>query len=223
MKIRIIFPTRGRKEKFNKTFNLYYSLQDNDNKYFVICDYDDEKKPDEDKRYTLDVGMSFGKIHAINRGVKYLQDDDWDIILLASDDMIPQIKGWDTNIINKMKEHYPDTDGVLWFYDGNRPLNDNLNTLVCMGRKYFKRFGFIYNYHYETFYSDNEFQWVATFLEKQKYFEEVIIKHEHIKVLDDTGKKNEFFSDVPTFKERRAQGFDLVNKKYKNPFELIII
>ena len=217
MKIRIIFPTRGRKEKFNKTFNLYHSLQDNDNKYFVICDYDDEKKPDEDKRYTLDVGMSFGKIHAINRGVKYLQDDDWDIILLASDDMIPQVKGWDSIIINKMKEHYPDTDGVLWFYDGYRNKKDNLNTLVCMGRKYFNRFDFIYNPCYETFYCDNEFQAVATLLGKQKYFEQVIIKHEHGGVSDETGKKNEFFSDLPTFESRKKNNFNIKKGKYIKP------
>ena len=50
------------------------------------------------------------KIEAVNAD---LESVDFDIVLLASDDMIPQLKGYDTTIKKNMKDHFPDTDGVF--------------------------------------------------------------------------------------------------------------
>jgi hypothetical protein len=102
---------------------------------------------------------------------------DWDILLLASDDMIPEQEGYDQVIRSKMNEHYPNTDGVLWFNDGYT--QDKLNTLVCMGRKYYNRFNYIYNPNYKSFFCDNEFMDVANELKKQTYFPDCIIRHQH--------------------------------------------
>jgi hypothetical protein len=85
-------------------------------------------------------GKSENKVSAINRDLK--SNDNWDILLLASDDMIPQIKGYDSVIRDNMTTHFPDTDGVLWFNDGNRK---DLNTLSILGKKYYQRFNYIYN------------------------------------------------------------------------------
>jgi hypothetical protein len=120
-------------------------------------------------------GTSTGKINAINRDMK--QAGDWNILLLASDDMIPQVHGYDQIIREKMNEFYKNTDGVLWFNDGYA--GNKLNTLVCMGRKYYNRFHYIYNPMYKSLFCDNEFMDIANQLKKQTYFEEVIIKHEH--------------------------------------------
>jgi hypothetical protein len=76
-----------------------------------------------------------------------------------------------------MKENYPDTDGVLWFNDGHQ--GNKLNTLCILGKKYYKRFNYIYQPEYKSLWADNEFTDVANLLEKQTYFSEVIIKHEH--------------------------------------------
>ena len=91
--------------------------------------------------------------------------------------MVPKVKGYDTIIRNKMNELYPDTDGVLWFNDGNQ--GDRLNTLCILGKKYYKRFNYIYNPEYKSVWSDNEFMDVANLLGKQTYFNDVIIRHEH--------------------------------------------
>ena len=91
--------------------------------------------------------------------------------------MIPVIQGFDTIIKNKMTEHYPDTDGVLWFNDGYQ--GNKLNTLCILGKKYYDRFNYIYNPEYKSVWSDNEFMDVANILNKQTYFDEVIIRHEH--------------------------------------------
>ena len=119
-------------------------------------------------------GESLNKIDAVNRDIV---DGDWDIILLASDDMIPEQLGYDDIIRNNMKKYFPNTDGVLWFNDGFQ--KENLNTLCILGKKYYKRFNYIYYPEYKSTWCDNEFMDVANLLGKQKYFANVIIRHEH--------------------------------------------
>jgi hypothetical protein len=185
MKLLIKFPTRNRKNKFFKVLKQYQNLcEDIDNTFFLITldNDDDEMKSSEVndifntfKNITVVYGKSNSKIHAINRDIELI--DEWDIVLLASDDMTPKVKGYDNIIRNKMKEHYPDTDGILWFNDGHQ--GNKLNTLSILGRKYFDRFGYIYHPEYKSVWSDNEFMTVGNLLGKQTYFDEVIIEHEH--------------------------------------------
>lgn len=185
MKILVKYPTKIRKDKFFSTLDKYYSFANNiDNMFFIISlDYDDLsmnndetfKKLNSYKNLNYYIGESKSKIDAVNRDVdKY---DEWDIILLASDDMIPQVKGYDDIIREKMKEHFPDTDGVLWFSDGFQ--KQAINTLCILGKKYYQRFNYIYYPEYKSCFSDNEFTEVANKLNRQVYFDEVIIKHEH--------------------------------------------
>lgn len=185
MKILVKFPTRSRKDKFFNVLDMYYSFADDiDNMEFMIsCDKDDVIMNTNDtvsklhsyKNLIVIFGNNKNKIEAINSDLKY--KTDYDIILLASDDMIPIVKGYDTKIRNAMVEYFPDTDGVLWFPDGYQ--NKNLNTLSILGKKYFERFGYIYHPSYKSLWCDNEFQEVASSLGKIKYIDEVIIKHEH--------------------------------------------
>jgi len=183
MKLLIKFPTRSRARKFLTVLNKYVKLmEDKTNQIVVSCDNDDPSMledyvKDVVSQYdnvTLLYGDNKSKIQAINND---MGDIDFDIVLLASDDMIPQIKGYDTIIKNKMEEFYPDTDGVLWFDDGNR--GDGLNTLCILGKKYYDRFGYIYHPEYKSLWCDNEFMDVSKKLNKVKYINQVIIKHEH--------------------------------------------
>jgi len=185
MKLLIKFPTRGRKQKFFKVFNHYQNLcEDLDNTYFLVTlDNDDEDMKLSEVEEMLNTfknvkviyGDSTSKIHAVNRDIEMI--NDWDIFLLASDDMIPKVKGYDNIIRNKMKEFYPNTDGILWFNDGHQ--ENRLNTLCILGKKYYDRFGYIYYPEYKSVWCDNEFMMVGDLLEKQTYFDEVIIEHEH--------------------------------------------
>ena len=102
---------------------------------------------------------------------------DFDICLLASDDMIPEKEGYDIEIIEQMTRNYPDLDGVIWFSDGYQ--KEKLNTLVVVGKRFYDRFGYIYQPDYVSFYCDNEFMNVAFILGKQTYVDNVIIRHEH--------------------------------------------
>tara|TARA_R110002126_G_scaffold1909_5_gene11428 strand:- start:22516 stop:23175 length:660 start_codon:yes stop_codon:yes gene_type:complete len=183
MKLLIKFPTRNRVPKFLKTLSKYVRyIENKDTRILVTCDNDDETMQQEFVKDAIDqydnvevcYGNNKSKIDAINAD---LEGVNFDIVLLASDDMIPMEKGFDNIIIDKMKNYYPDTDGVLWFNDGYQ--GDKLNTLCILGKKYYDRFGYIYNPEYISVWSDNEFMDVGNLLNKQTYFSDIIIKHEH--------------------------------------------
>ncbi len=185
MKILVKFPTRSRKNKFFNVLKKYHQFSNNidDITFQITLDNDDIEMNNPDtieilksfKNTTFVFGDSKSKIDAVNRDID--TNGDWDIILLASDDMIPNVKGYDQIIINKMKEFYPDTDGVLWFNDGFQ--GKKLNTLCILGKKYYERFGYIYHPDYKSTWCDNEFMDVANLLDRQTYIDDVIIKHEH--------------------------------------------
>lgn len=219
MQILIKFPTRGRSDNFFRALDLYQNMAEEPEKLRVQVTIDDDDPdmtaPDVLERLAgyprlvLTRGRSSSKIHAINRDLIL---EGWDILLLASDDMIPVEKGYDNVIRTRMREHYPDTDGVLWFNDGNRA---DLNTLSILGRRFYDRFGYIYYPGYRSLYCDKEFTLVADRLGRQTYFDQVIIRHEHpsygygdMDAIHRDNKRNKD-PDYRLFLRRRARRFDM--------------
>jgi hypothetical protein len=47
--------------------------------------------------------------------------------MLASDDMIPVVSGYDQIIRNDMYENFKNTDGVLWYNDGGQTIITTLS------------------------------------------------------------------------------------------------
>jgi hypothetical protein len=221
MKLLIKFPTRNRKNKFFKVLREYQNLcEDLNNTYFLITlDNDDESMNPSDvedifktfKNVKVIYGTSNSKIHAVNRDIELV--NDWDIVLLASDDMTPKVKGYDNIIRNKMKEFYSDTDGILWFNDGFQ--GEKLNTLCILGKKYYKRFNYIYHPDYKSCWSDNEFMEVGKILKKQTYIDFVIIKHEHPdwgygnRDQIHTNNINDYQYDLGVYNRRKEINFEL--------------
>ncbi|KKM89238.1 hypothetical protein LCGC14_1250640, partial [marine sediment metagenome] len=183
MKLLIKWPTRGRPDKFFEVLAKYRAMLSgrHDVRFLVTCDEDDStmNSPDVRQRLAEIPGVQFsfgrhnGKVAAINANM----DVDFDVLLLASDDMIPQVHGYDDVIMSRMKKYFPDLDGVLWFNDGF--VGRRLNTLTIMGRQYYQRTLYIYQPDYVSLWADNEFTEVADLLGRQVYFEDVIIRHEH--------------------------------------------
>ena len=207
MKILIKFPTRNRKKTFFNTLNKYYEyLDDLKNVNFVItCDKDDDSMNNKEVIKLLDgyknlkyyFGNSKTKIEAVNNDIYNL---DFDILLLASDDMIPQIKGYDTIIKNDMKKYYPKKDGILWYFDG---FNKSVNTLSIMGVKYYKKNNYIYHPMYRSFFCDTEQTILAQKFKKITFIDNIIIKHVHP---DNTNELHKSYDN--TYKQNDGYDYD---------------
>jgi len=225
-KLLIKFPTRGRPRQFFNVLTLYYQYMQGKNFEFVIsCDTDDETMNNDVVKehfkgfpnLTVNYSDNKTKVEAINAN---MEDRDFDILLLASDDMVPEMYGYDRIIKQAMLSCYSDYDGVLWFFDGWRK---DLNTLCILGKKYYDRFGFIYNPAYKTWFCDNEFTKVATLLGKQTYSEHVIIRHCHPDIIgsghDETYNRNnnqeEMKQDQQTLESRLKKNFDIPDSEIK--------
>jgi len=149
--------------------------------FVISCDEDDQTMNNDIVKnhfkqfpnLSVHYSKNANKVEAINAN---MEGRDFDILLLASDDMIPEVPGFDAIIKNTMLSTFPDYDGVLWFYDGFRK---DLNTLCIFGKKYYDRFGYIYNPEYKTWFCDNEFTMVAHMLQRQAQIPQVIIRHCH--------------------------------------------
>ncbi len=220
MKILVKFPTFGRPKQFFETLYKYYKLADDHKnmEFIVTIDQNDTTMNNTDvlnglKTYPnlhVNLGLSNNKIHAINRDLD-LYTTNWDILLLASDDMVPQIKSYDKIIRDDMLKYYDNLDGVLWYNDGFQ--SDKLNTLSIMGRVYYERFKYIYYPEYKSVYADNEFTEVSTLLNKATYQNNILIKHHH----PDYGFNRQDIVHIKNF-ENLKHDQDLFNKRKQNNF-----
>lgn len=223
LKILIKFPTRGRPDKFFNVLNKYIEMSTNISRtaFLITLDYDDSamnnqnviQKLEEYKKHVklaYFFGNSKTKMQAINCDMDKI--NGWDIVLLASDDMIPVVKGYDEIIRHDMNEYFRDTDGVLWYNDGGQ---NNINTLCILGKKYYDRFGYIYNPEYISLWCDNEFTDVSIQLKRVYKSDQVIIEHQHPVYqktnYDELYIRNEsyFNLDKETYVKRRERNFDL--------------
>jgi hypothetical protein len=153
------------------------------------------------------VGQSKGKIEAVNADFDKL--GNYDVLILASDDMIPVTRHYDLVIADLMKQHFPAMDGCLHFSDGlNR---HGLNTMPIAGNGLFDEWGYIYHPSYKSIYCDNEFQEVTERDEKSYKDSRVLFLHQWAKKtgFDSTFKRNSGFKlvDKLNFESRKAAGF----------------
>lgn len=157
---------------------------------------------------TFVAGTSRNKVHAINRDMEIA--GEWDIVMIASDDMIPCIEHWDDVI----RSNFDNSDQALWFFDGHQ---HRICTLSVMGRDYYNRFNYLYHPEYTSLWCDNEYTDVALQLGKMKHFPDTILfKHEHPAwggglQMDELYRRNEgyFKKDEAVYMKRKSINFGL--------------
>lgn len=237
MKLLIKFPTRERTKKFFSVLDKYITLANNIKEigFLISLDEDDQTmnndlvkkrfKTYQDKGIKLVYfyGNNKSKVQAINADVEKVAG--WNVLILASDDMIPVVKGYDDIIRKDMNDHFRDSDGVLWYNDGGQ---NNINTLCILGKKYYDRFNYIYHPDYTSLWCDNEFTEVSQLLKRVYKTDKIIIEHQHPvykkTTYDQLYAKNEsFYSiDQKIFEERKSKTFflDRFNKKL---FSILIL
>lgn len=208
------FASRSRPEKFKRVCRQIISLCVNHN-YEILAkvDIDDEFLNQYTKypfvKYVID--MSESKIHAINRDIP---SKGWDILVDVSDDFVFIKKGFD-NIIR----HHCGPDDCVHFPEpfaaksAKMSFNDNIIIMACMGKDYYKRFGYIYNPVYKSLFCDNELTAVAKITGRYKFINNQIFYHAHPAAgfgkADAQTKFTESFwtEDKNTYEHRKANGF----------------
>lgn len=214
LRILVKFPSRNRPGQFLKVLRSMVEMSSDPKNihYLISADYDDSSMPKEMINEVADLssyvkiiwGVSNTKIQAINADMQHA--GNWDIVLLASDDMIPQVQGWD-NIIREGFNN--DLDKALWFFDGSQ---HRICTLVCMGRKRYEKFGYLYHPSYISLWCDNEWTEVNNPIK----FDTILFRHEHPAhcggvQMDALYQRNESFfeRDRLNYEKRKQQNFPL--------------
>ena len=162
MKILIQFPTYSRAQKFLDVLKQYIDTCGEKHEIFfnINCDSDDLTMTDSHVqnqitkllmrkswiRGIVNFDKDTDKISAIN---DHIEGRDFDIVVCASDDMIPKAHSWDNEIAIAMKEHFPDLDGCVHFNDGNT--EGKLITFSILGRKLYEYFGYVYHPDYKSY------------------------------------------------------------------------
>ena len=218
MNILVQFPTYGRPHRFLDVLDKYVSMSSAENDFFfnINCDSADLTMTGKDTQNAItDILMTCDnvsadinfegfteKISAINNNIDDVEFD-WDIVIVASDDMVPRVDGWDLEITDAMQEYYPNLDGCVHFNDGST--NGNLITFSILGRKLYETFGYIYHPDYKSLYCDDEFTQVVRGMGKETYIDKVIVSHEHYSI---EGSANHGIRDIATIKTLAYSGRD---------------
>jgi len=228
MNILVQFPTFARPQKFVNVLNQYVETCSDKHEIFfnINCDTDDLTMTDPAVKLaierilmrkswilgTINYDKNTNKISAIN---DHIEGKDFDIVICASDDMIPQEEGWDDTIATDMQMYFPQLNGALHYFDGYK--KESLITLSILGKSLYDHFGYIYHPDYKSLYCDDEFTRSVYNLGRVKYIDHVIIKHEHYGEKDNSNsgdfdlsaQKTLFYSgrDQMVFEKRKELGF----------------
>ena len=224
MKILLKCPSRSRPKQLLETLSKYATMAVRPDLMGVVisCDVDDATMtPEPIQRQVFQVidkfawkalyyGANKTKIEACNADIKKV-DYPWDIVVLVSDDMIPEVRGYDEMI----RRAAPGLDCILWFNDGFQEYK--LNTLSIYGREMYNRLGSMYVPDYKSFYCDTELTDLCkgSLKDKTVYNPTCIIRHRHPALgysgVDALYMRNQkyFEVDIRTYISRKAYSCDL--------------
>lgn len=226
LRLLIKYPSRSRPEQFLSVLTKMVNTAKHPEllTFLVSFDVDDEsmngailqRASQIHNGITFVAGTSRNKVHAINRDMEMA--GDWDIVLVASDDMIPQVEGWDEIIREGFKTasigsettiEHNNLDHALWFFDGHQ---HRICTLVVMGKDRYNKFNYIYHPDYVSLWCDNEW----TEVNQPVKNETILFKHEHPAwggglEMDALYQRNEgyFTVDEATYMRRKSLNFPI--------------
>lgn len=173
-------PTRNRPLRAVEVARKYTDMAGVPVTVEVIMDHDDPTMNNSEVIQRLvnlgcvvTVGSHKSKIEAVNGG----RVDEWDVLLMASDDMIPVVDGYGQRVLDAMEQHFPLLDGLIYFDDGFQ--GENLCTLPIFGRRLYDQFGYVYHPAYLSLFSDAEQTDLLREMKRIAYIDERIIEHHH--------------------------------------------
>lgn len=216
-KILVKIPTKNRPEALVDCINSFYKNHSGCGRInFLIsaniCDKK-TKKFEESINALPDTKIIFAnyqnKVEAYNDGLDQL---DFDILILASDDMIAVEDCYDRIIVNNMIKFFPNKDGVLWFDTGDG--NTRTNTIPIVSKNFYEKNKPIYKNQYKGYFCDDEFCQTAFKLGKMVRINQCIIKHNipnHLEMSEDSTYLKSLkyaIEDKANYKIRKKIQFD---------------
>lgn len=219
----IKIPTRSRPQKFFEMLDKFYANLSNEVPYTFLISLDEDdasmnnpaviEKLSKYSHLFFYFGKGASKVEAYNRDIE--KHSVFDVLLVASDDLEPVEYAFDLIILEEMLGVFPDFDGVLCF--SNEFHYSNANIAPVMGKRFYDRFGYVYNPQYKSLYCDNELTDVARKLHKNFDSNIVLMRHNHPAfgraALDALYVRNEnpqlTSQDYVLYKERKKRGFDI--------------
>lgn len=214
MRISVIHPSRGRPQQAFETAKKWILNSDICFEYILSLDNDDPKLNeykklfDEDHNiYQLAIGFNNkSAINAINFGAEIATGD---LFVVISDDM-DCFPGWDTELLNELQGK---SDFLLKTRDG---IQKTLVTLPILDRKYYERFGYVYEPGYSHMCADQELTAVAIMTNRLLY-SDLLFEHKHYiigkAVKDAIYEKNDatYPQGQAYFNERLRDNFGIKN------------
>lgn len=204
-------PTRGRPALALEALAAYRNKAGCAVQIEVVIDSDDETMQSAEvlqRLHALECTVTsefyLSKIEAVNGG----RVKEWDVLLLASDDMVPVADDYALRVLAAMEQHWPHLDGALYFDDGFQ--GRGLCTLPIIGRRLYNQFGYVYHPHYKSLFCDLEQTELWTQLGRLTYVDEKIIEHRHHiwgkAEIDATYERNDALEgvDKETYERRKA-------------------
>jgi hypothetical protein len=181
MKLLVRMPTRQRPDQAIHALERYRKMSGMPVTIEVVIDEDDKTITGAvwDKFRELDCVVTAGthrtKIEAVNGGLRDYYD--WDVLLLASDDMFPVADNYAVRVCEAMRAHFPYLDGAIYFDDGYA--GERCCTLPIMGRRLYQSFGSVYAPEYISLWSDQEQTELLRAMNRITYVPWKLIEHIH--------------------------------------------
>lgn len=173
-------PTRGRPAQALSVLGKYRAMAGVPIILEVVIDEDDESMLAAEVLQRLNalgcvitVGKHKSKVEAVNGG----RVSEWDVLLLASDDMVPIAENYGARVLEAMEKYWPHLDGALYFDDGYQ--GEKICTLPVMGRRLYSQFGFVYQSEYVSLFCDQEQSDTLKYMGRLTYVSEKLIEHRH--------------------------------------------
>ena len=174
--------TRGQAEQLFATLDAYYKRLSHavDYTFLISCDVDDltMQEPsvisrlNEYQHLTCVYGPYKNNVQLLNRDLDLV---DFDMVFIAHDESEPLVDGFDRIIVDCMREHFPDYDGVINLGEGHTDVI--ANTMPIVGRTWFDRFSYVFYPNYTQQHHDCELAIVARMLHKEFLYELPLIKY----------------------------------------------
>lgn len=187
MKIDLVIPTRDRLQKLlNCLGSIQQAKELVKDEVWTYVYYSDEAHFEIDKLGYGDNLWIFPRLltkpyRASTFWNDHLKDSTADMMFYLNDDVVLEINCI-KNGIEAMREHFPDTDGVIGLRQENIPIADACQgAFGIIGKKYTERFPDkqVFCPQYERFYLDREVELYAKSINKFYYAKEAMLKHLH--------------------------------------------